>query len=165
MRRLPRRADPIRVPHPLEGSPGLFVVDATWGEIRPIELASGVRTVGELEVIDHLQKGLPLIDTRLHAAHVRSTIPGARNIPHSEILDRREELDQAVESVYFCNGPQCAATPDAVSSLLGAGHPPAAILYYRGGMHDWVTLGLPVLTPGKGGSDSKRVLQGSEQKK
>ena len=148
MRRLPRRENPIRVPQPVEGDPGLFVVDATWGEIRPIELARGVRTVGEPEVIDHLEKGLALIDTRVHDAYVRSTIPGAINVPHTEIVERREELDDDVESVFFCNGPQCAATPDAVQRLLGAGYPAGAILYYRGGMHDWVTLGLPVLVPG-----------------
>lgn len=33
-RRPPRREDPIRVPEPVEGSGGLFVVDASWGEIR-----------------------------------------------------------------------------------------------------------------------------------
>lgn len=32
-------------------------------------------------------------------------------------------------------------------ALLSAGHPAAALLYYRGGIHDWVTLGLPLLKP------------------
>ncbi len=30
-----------------------------------------------------------------------------------------------------------------------AGYPPEKILYYRGGLHDWLTLGLPVV-PGEG---------------
>ncbi len=141
-----RRVDPIRVPEPIEGSDGLFVVDATWGEIYPMALAPGVRTVGELEVIEHLRRGLALIDTRLEHFYVGSTIPSARNIPHPEILEHSHELLADLETVFFCNGPQCAATPSAIRSLLDAGHAPDSILYYRGGMHDWMTLGLPVTT-------------------
>ena len=37
--RLERRAHPERVPSPVEGEAGLFVVDATWGVIQPISLA------------------------------------------------------------------------------------------------------------------------------
>jgi rhodanese-related sulfurtransferase len=144
--RPPRRDDPIRVPEPVEHSGGLFVVDASWGEINPMELAPRVATVGELEVIEHLKRRLPLIDTRLRDAYVRSTIPSARNIPHTEILEERDELIGDLETVFFCNGPQCAATPDAIRCLLDAGYPPETILYYRGGMHDWMTLGLPVIT-------------------
>jgi hypothetical protein len=33
-----------------------------------------------------------------------------------------------------------------IGSLLASGYPPQAILYYRGGIHDWMTLGLPVQT-------------------
>ena len=47
-------------------------------------------------------------------------------------------------TILFCNGPQCAATPDAVEALLAAGYPAGALAYYRGGLHDWQTLGLPV---------------------
>ena len=48
------------------------------------------------------------------------------------------------DTILFCNGPQCAATPDAIRRLFDAGHPPERLLYYRGGIHDWVTLGLPL---------------------
>ena len=47
-------------------------------------------------------------------------------------------------SIVFCNGPQCPQTPDAIGHLLEAGHPAASIAYYRGGLHDWVTLGYPI---------------------
>ena len=46
--------------------------------------------------------------------------------------------------MLFCNGPQCAATPDAIRTLLRAGYPAERLAYYRGGIHDWVTLGLPL---------------------
>jgi rhodanese-related sulfurtransferase len=145
--RLPRRDAPQRVPTPLEGQPGLFVVDATWGTIAPIELASGVRTVGELEVIAADQSDLLLIDTRSEEAYALETIPGALNHPWQEAADRAHELPADRPSVFFCNGPQCAATPRAITALLDCGTPPELILYYRGGLHDWITLGLPVAPP------------------
>jgi rhodanese-related sulfurtransferase len=146
LERLPRRDNPQRVPRPA-GEPGLVVVDATWGTIRPMELAPGVRTVGELEVRAHIEAGRRIVDTRQPDAHAEGTIPTARGIRHEDVLEQLGDLDSAEPVVLFCNGPQCAATPDAVHLLLEAGRPPEAILYYRGGLHDWVTLGLPVERP------------------
>jgi rhodanese-related sulfurtransferase len=144
LRRLPRRADACMVPRPLSED-GLFQVDGTWGAVQPIELAPGVRTIGELELVEHLECGLALVDTRLEHLHCASTIPGAVNIPHEDILARIGELHPDRPTVFFCNGPQCAATPDAIRTLLAAGHPAEAILYYRGGMRDWMTLGYPTV--------------------
>jgi rhodanese-related sulfurtransferase len=146
--RTARREDAFMTPKPVPGEPGRFVVDATWGTLNPIELASGVATVGELEVREHAQAGLPLIDTRPARVFAKATIPGARNIPHRAIAERVGDVDPDNPTVLFCNGPQCSATPKAIRALLDAGRPPSGILYYRGGIHDWVTLGMPV-TPGK----------------
>jgi len=145
--RLPRRSDPERVPRAVDGEPGIFAVDATWGVIQPICLAPGVRTVGELEVLEHLRAGRPILDCRLPVYVERGTIPGAVNIPHSEIVERIAELDPVDPTVVFCNGPQCTATAQAIDALLAAGWPAERLLYYRGGIHDWVTLGLPLAPP------------------
>ena len=144
IRRTPRRADAFMIPRPVTGQRGRFVVDATWGAITPMRLAAGVRTVGELEVIAHIDAGLPVIDTRLPKYVAAGTIPTARIVSHTDTGDRLDEFDRTVDAVLFCNGPQCAATPDAIRTLLDAGHPPERLLYYRGGIHDWVTLGLPL---------------------
>jgi hypothetical protein len=64
-----------------------LVVDATWGTIAPIQLAPGVCTVGEVEVIEHIAAGLPLIDTRLATYLETGTLPSARSIPAQR--DRR----------------------------------------------------------------------------
>ena len=132
---------------------GFVVVDATWGTIRPVTLAQGVVTVAELEVIEQLERGLPVVDTRPAPAYARSTIPGARNIPHRQAIDRIDELARDQTTILFCNGPQCAATPDAIEALLAAGYPAGALAYYRGGLHDWQTLGLPV-EPGSAESEA-----------
>src|SRR5690242_15708467 len=130
--RTPRNSDAFSLPRVVPGQPGRFVVDATWGTIRPMELAPGVRPVGELEVLAHLRRGLPVVDTRPAAAWAAGTIPGAASLPHGEAAGRLGEVDPDVETVVFCNGPQCAATPDLVDRLLAAGHPPERLLYYRG---------------------------------
>ena len=69
-------------------------------------------------------------------------------MPHEDVVDRRAEFDDGEgEVVMFCNGPQCTATPQAIGRLIDDGFPAARILYYRGGVHDWVTLGLPRSRP------------------
>jgi rhodanese-related sulfurtransferase len=161
IRRLSRRDDAFMLPRPVAGDPGRFVVDATWGTIMPIELAPGVRTVGEVEVIAHIEMGLPLVDTRLPLYVAAGTIPTARNVPHTAVADRLDEFDKRVATIVFCNGPQCAATPDAIRTLLAVGYPAEGLLYYRGGIHDWVTLGLPVELPHAGHpDDASRWLLG-----
>jgi rhodanese-related sulfurtransferase len=142
--RLARGAEPQRAPLAVEGRPGLFVVDATWGQIAPMVLAPGVRTVGELEVIEHVRSGGACVDCRQPEYYARGSLPGAVNVAHQHILDERGKLDPQRPTVLFCNGPQCTATPQAVAALLAAGCPAGALLYYRGGIHDWVTLGLPL---------------------
>ena len=133
--------DVMRVPE--YAADGRVVVDATWGTIQPLEVAPGVRTVGELEVIDHLRSGGLVVDTRGAESRALATIPGAAGIAHDEIVGRVAELGTG-PVVLFCNGPQCPATPTAIRALLAAGVPPERLRYYRGGIHDWMTLGLPV---------------------
>lgn len=130
---------------PKADQPGMMIVDSTWGEIQPMQAAEGVKTVGELDVLDHLQAGLALIDGRTEDFFQKGTIPGAKNIPYSEAGERLDELDREQMTILFCNGPQCPQSPWAIRALLDAGYPAKKILYYRGGMHDWLTLGFPIV--------------------
>lgn len=143
--RAERKAKPQMVPRPVQGETGLVQVDATWGTIQPMQATDSVRTVGELDVIEHLEQGGPVVDARTRDEFEQSTIPGARHIPHREIAARLDELDPERPTILFCNGPQCGQSPVAIRALLGAGYPAEGLLYYRGGLHDWLTLGLPVV--------------------
>jgi len=145
----------MRTPAPIAET-GFVVVDSTWGTIRPLTLGKGVVTVAELEVIEQFERGLPVVDTRTAPAYARSTIPGARNLPHGQAVERIDELARDRVTILFCNGPQCAATPEAVEALLAAGYPGGALAYYRGGLHDWQTLGLPV-EPGSAESETNEA--------
>jgi rhodanese-related sulfurtransferase len=142
--RLARRDPVARLPRAVAGEPGLFIVDATWGLIQPLQLRGGVRTVGELEVLEHVRAGGMLIDTRQHEHVAHGTLLGAVAIRHEDIVDGLAELRPAGPVVLFCNGPRCTATPQAVAALLAAGWEAARLRYYRGSVHDWVTLGLPL---------------------
>ena len=55
------------------------------------------------------------------------------------------QLEREQPTIFFCNGPQCGQSPTAIRALLAAGYPADKMLYYRGGLHDWLTLGLPVM--------------------
>jgi rhodanese-related sulfurtransferase len=142
--RIPPREPKQQIPEPVPDAMGLFRVDATWGTIQRMEVSEGIRAVGELEVIKHLQAGLQVIDARGMGPHQRGSIPGSLCIPHEEASERMDELDSSQPAIFFCNGPQCAQSPWAITALLEAGHPADQILYYRGGLHDWITLGLPI---------------------
>ncbi len=144
LQRIPPREKQFLVPRSSQDEPGVVAVDATWGSIQPMQVAEGVQTVGEKELLAHLEKGWPVIDSRTPDFFLASSIASAQNIPYPEAKARIDELDRERPSVFFCNGPQCGQSPTAIRALLEAGFPADKILYYRGGLHDWLTLGLPV---------------------
>lgn len=131
------------MPWEVEGETEVVAVDTTWGELQPMEVAPGVRTVGELELLDLLDGGALLVDSRTSGSLGGRTIPGAVSIPHDETVERQTELTRNGLNVLFCNGPQCPQSPDAIRQLLADGFPAHAVAYYRGGMHDWVSLAFP----------------------
>lgn len=139
--------------------------------IHPMQVAPGVVTLGELEVIDFLRdqvvsgKGV-LIDSRLPEWNAKGTIPGAVNVPFAtlapenpyrvEILkalgakplaDGTLDFSSVMSVAMFCNGPWCDQSPRAIRYLTEAGFPPEKLFYYRGGMQDWLLLGLTVVKP------------------
>lgn len=141
-----RSQAPRSVPWAIEHEIDVVAVDTTWGELQPMEIVPGVRTVGELEVIALVEQGATLIDSRTDGSLGGRTLPGAVNVPHDQAIARQGELDPTGISILFCNGPQCPQSPDAIRQLIDAGFPASALMYYRGGMHDWITLALPTQT-------------------
>lgn len=143
--------------------------------IQPCELAPGVKTVAELEVLQTLKKindgdvSMLVIDSRTPAWVEEGIIPGTVNIPWDalnigesdpaavrEILEsrfgaeRRDgfwNFDKAKTLVLFCNGSWCGQSPTTIKGLLKIGYPAHKILWYRGGMQDWQSLGLTTLGP------------------
>jgi rhodanese-related sulfurtransferase len=138
--------------------------------IHPMSAGDGVQTVGELEVIDFLEKKVAagsglLIDSRVPEWFVKGTIPGAVNVPFTTLEPTNPYRDQILQALgatragtgwdfsraydltMFCNGPWCDQSPRAIRNLLDAGYPAEKINYYRGGMQVWLSLGLTVQAP------------------
>ncbi len=83
IRRTPRSRsqDPRSVPWELDGGTEVVAVDTTWGRAAAAEVAPGVRTVREPELLDLLDEGARLVDSRTSGSFGGRTIPGAVNIP------------------------------------------------------------------------------------
>ncbi|MFZ7093030.1 rhodanese-like domain-containing protein [Primorskyibacter sp. 2E233] len=133
--------------------------------LQPMQAASGVATIGELEVMDFLDlfvstgQGL-LIDARLPDSYSAETIPGAVNVPAATLRPDNQYRDDllnalgvkagdytgAYDLVIFAGGPDAAQAAKAVRDLLGAGYPPSKLKYYRGGLRAWTTAGLSTVS-------------------
>lgn len=129
--------------------------------LQPMQAASGVATIGELEVMDFLDlfvssgQGL-LLDTRLPDSYAATTIPGAVNVPAATLRAGNQYRDDllnalgvsngdfggAFDLVIFAGGPDAPDAAKAVRDLLGAGYPASKLKYYRGGLQAWTTAGL-----------------------
>lgn len=126
--------------------------------IQPMTPAPGVTTIGELELMDMLEAGQMVVDSRTTEWFDKGSIPGAINMPYTEAVDRLGELgcevdfdgwtcEEAVPVAMFCNGPWCGQSPSAIRRMIEAGFPADKIFYYRGGMQAWRLLGLSVTDP------------------
>jgi rhodanese-related sulfurtransferase len=57
------------------------------------------------------------------------------------------DFSRAKEVALFCNGSWCEQSPRAIKALLAIGYPASKIHYYRGGMQNWLLLGLNTVVP------------------
>jgi rhodanese-related sulfurtransferase len=117
-----------------------------------------------------------VVDNRTPDWVMRGTIPGTVNIPWNTINadkdgtftdpDRAEGLNEIMEKqfgvttknkrldfskaktlVMFCNGIWCPQSSINIKTLVKIGYPAEKIKWYRGGMQDWVSVGLTTIKP------------------
>lgn len=136
--------------------------------VHPMESAPGVVTIGELDLLDFLNKDVAggsglLIDARMPKFYTSETIPGSINIPFvlftssaSDILpllgalpdnNGNWDFSEAKDLLLWCNGPWCDQSPRAIKALVKEGYPPEKLRYYRGGMQLWKMFGLTTIQP------------------
>lgn len=136
--------------------------------IQPIQIAEGVKTIGELELLDIMngsaaQGETLVIDARMPQWFQAETIPTAINVPFTAYAksgkaimklfkakdkgDGSHAFDDAFSLVIFCNGPWCDQSHLAIEHLLKLGYPPEKLYYYRGGMQSWKSFGLTTIVP------------------
>jgi rhodanese-related sulfurtransferase len=143
--------------------------------IQPMELASGVETIGELELIDYLKRisagdsRYLVIDSRTGEWLHRGMIPLAVSLPwelfHPASADPQRlvellefqfnavqgdglwDFSNARTLILYCNGPWCGQSPTAIRALLRLGYPADRLKWYRMGMQGWKMLGLGTVVP------------------
>ncbi len=142
--------------------------------IQPMQLAPGVETIGELELIDYLRRSakgesILIIDSRTAPWIAQGMIPGAVHIPYTRLDPahaRPEAIAELLEFelgamrlndlwnfsavktlVFYCNGAWCGQSPTNIRALLALGYPAARIKWYRGGIQAWEQLGLTTVKP------------------
>lgn len=143
--------------------------------VQPMQIAPGVETIGELELIDYLERAaqspgeIMVIDSRTAEWVQRGTIPGSVNIPYKRLDPAYAGPDQIAETlqlefgaiaadglwdfanvktlVFFCNGPWCGQSPTNIKALLAFGYPAHRLKWYRGGLQAWEQLGLTTVPP------------------
>ncbi|MEH7829555.1 rhodanese-like domain-containing protein [Gemmobacter denitrificans] len=150
--------------------------------IQPMTPVPDVAPAGELELIgflqDHAAQGTGvLIDARLPEWFGKGAIPGAVNVPFATLdpsnpfrdqilaaLGARPlagggfDFSQAMTLMVYCNGPWSDQSVRALQALAAAGYPPEKMMHYRGGMQDWLILGLTVA----GGPEAEAKLATAE---
>ncbi len=138
--------------------------------VQPMQVSPGVQTVGELELLDFLDRrvragqGL-LLDNRQPEFFKQETIPSALSVPQA-VLKRdnphlakvllalgarrqgeRWDFKDAKALVLFCSAVWCDESTKAIRSMLALGYPAEKLNYYRGGLQAWRAVGLTTVVP------------------
>lgn len=135
--------------------------------IAPMNVADGVNTLDETEVLEFLvtqvagNKGL-MVDARMPEMRAQGFIPGTVSLPHATLgpdnqfkkdilraLGAREfdgvfNFTDARELLVYDNGPSTDDAGTLIRHLLDEGYPADMIHYYRGGMQVWAVLGFSI---------------------
>lgn len=136
-----------------------------------VDTVGELEVLGYLKRISNGDRTLMVVDSRTPEWIMRGTIPGSVNIPWNKInVDVQGSFDVAAEAdtleeilktqlgaqlvdghwdfrnaktlVLFCNGIWCPQSSANIKTLLGLGYPAYKLKWYRGGMQDWVSVGL-----------------------
>jgi rhodanese-related sulfurtransferase len=116
---------------------------------------AGVKNVGADEVKKMLDGGVPVIDTRVATEYAEKTIKGAKSVPYKEksakdvgfdaSLDQFDvtklPTDKGAPLVFFCNAGECWKSYKASVVAAKAGY--SKVHWFRGGMPEWSSKGLP----------------------
>jgi ArsR family transcriptional regulator len=98
--------------------------------------------VSRLELLDRLKAGLvTVLDVRPEDEFALGHLPGALNIPLSEIEKKLADFDPDQEIVAYCRGPYCVLSYEAVAVLRARGFRARRL---EDGLPEWRAAGLPV---------------------
>jgi len=94
------------------------------------------------ELLDRVREGLvTVLDVRPSEEYASGHLPGAINIPLSELEKQLDQLNPEHEIIAYCRGPHCVLAFDAVDRLRKKG---MAARRLDGGLPEWKLDGLPI---------------------
>ncbi len=150
------RKDGLKVFYTLSGDDVIGLLDALRGvaerHVADVnQLVSTYLTVKDelepvprQELLERVRDGLvTVLDVRPPEEYAAGHVPGAVNVPLSELEHYLKKLNPEQEIVAYCRGPHCVLAFDAVASLRGKGLKARRL---EDGYPEWKTAGLPVET-------------------
>ena len=103
-------------------------------------------TIGRDELIARLRAGdVVVLDVRPTAEYDAGHLPGAVNVPPTELEQRLREVPADRAVVAYCRGPYCVYADDAVRALNATGR---TALRLVDGFPEWAAAGLPTSRTG-----------------
>jgi rhodanese-related sulfurtransferase len=140
-----------------------------------VDTVGELEVLGYLKRIAKGDRTVMVVDSRSPEWIIRGTIPGSVNIPWNQInlevegsfeiaaeadtlaevlqtqfgaqlVDGKWDFRNAKTLVLFCNGIWCPQSTANIKTLLGLGYPAYKLKWYRGGMQDWVSVGLTTVS-------------------
>ena len=127
------------------------VADHRIAEVRKLVGAyltakDDLEPVAAKELLSRVRKGLvTVLDVRPPEEYQAGHLPGAVNIPLSELEGRLSKLPKRKEVVAYCRGPYCVLAFEAVKLLREHGFKAHRL---EAGLPEWRTKGFPVETVG-----------------
>ncbi|HEY7548132.1 MAG TPA: metalloregulator ArsR/SmtB family transcription factor, partial [Hyphomicrobiaceae bacterium] len=125
------------------------VAERNVGEVERI-LRSYFHARDDLEPVSRadlqrrMKRGLvTVLDVRPEDEFALGHLPGARNVPLSQLKRRLSSLDRNTEIVAYCRGPYCVLSFEAVAQLRTLGFKARRL---EDGLPEWKAAGLPVET-------------------
>ncbi len=141
-----------------------------------VDTVGELEVLGYLKRISNGDRSVMLVDSRTSDWIQRGTIPGSVNIPWDRInidvagnfeieaeaetlsdilvnqfsvkeMDGKWDFRNAKTLVLFCNGIWCPQSSVNIKTLTKMGYPAYKLKWYRGGMQDWVSVGLTTVKP------------------
>ena len=123
------------------------VAERNLGEVERIlrsyfHARDDLEPVSRTELAKRMKQGLvTVLDVRPEDEFALGHLPGARNVPLSQLKRHLRGLDRATEIVAYCRGPYCVLSFEAVAQLRKLGFKARRL---QDGLPEWKAAGLPV---------------------